>query len=388
MTLLARIRLSQNAQQENDGFYSYTKYDAQGRITEVGQLEGKQDATPLTTNELLEKVDLITFPSQTDYLLTQITRTFYDDQVTNTPTQITPKNLRGRIAAVKVFEDGQTEGSATFYDYDIHGNVEKLVQKLPELEPKTVEYSYDLLSGNVHRVTYQKGETDQFMHRYRYDADNRLEAVFTSSDGYIWDEDARYLYYAHGPMARVELGEYKVQGLDYYYTLQGWIKGVNLQGDHDAEATNNVQKYVSKDAFGYALHYYKTDQTQDYKSIFGNFEWNSTNTTVYKNLYNGNIAAMSTTLKTAGEQTMFYKYDQLNRIKTAVSSQNTYQTGYSYDANGNIISLLRNDYNNATIDNLSYTYNTTQNNRLQSVNDVSGNNEGLESGNHSFPLGL
>ncbi len=76
------------------------------------------------------------------------------------------KNLRGRIAAVKVFEDGQNTGAATFYDYDIHGNVEKLVQSLPELAPKTVEYSYDLLSGNVHRVTYQKGQTDQFMHRY------------------------------------------------------------------------------------------------------------------------------------------------------------------------------------------------------------------------------
>ena len=369
---VARIRLSQNAQQETDEFYSYTKYDKQGRTTEVGQLEKNADGTNPVINELLEKVDLLSFPSQTDYLLTQITRTFYDDQASGTPTQITPKNLRGRIAAVKVFEDGQTEGAATFYDYDIHGNVEKLVQKLPELDPKTVEYSYDLLSGNVHRVTYQKGETDQFMHRYTYDADNRLEAVFTSSDGYIWDEDARYLYYAHGPMARVELGEYKVQGMDYYYTLQGWIKGVNLQGDHDAEATNNVQKYVSKDAFGYALHYYQND----YQSINGNFGWNASSTT---DLFNGNIAAMSTTLKTAGEQTMLYRYDQLNRIKTAVSSQNTYQTGYSYDANGNILSLLRNDHNNATIDNLSYTYNTTQNNRLNKLRDNSNNNTGFTS---------
>ena len=94
---------------------------------------------------------------------------------------------------------------------------------------------------------------------------------------------------------------------------------------------------------------------------------------------------MSTTLKTAGEQTMLYRYDQLNRIKTAVSTQNTYQTGYSYDANGNILSLLRNDHNNNTIDNLSYSYNTNVNNRLNSVNDVSGNNEGLEAnGVHSY----
>ena len=105
---VARIRLSQNAQQKVDQNYSYTKYDAQGRIIEVGQLEKNADGTNPVINELLEKVDLITFPSQTDYLLTQITRTFYDDQATGTPTQIVPKNLRGRIAAVKVFEDGQT----------------------------------------------------------------------------------------------------------------------------------------------------------------------------------------------------------------------------------------------------------------------------------------
>ena len=88
---------------------------------------------------------------------------------------------------------------------------------------------------------------------------------------------------------------------------------------------------------------------------------------------------MSTTLKTAGEQTMLYRYDQLNRIKTAVSTQNTYQTGYSYDANGNILSLLRNDHNNTTIDNLSYTYNTTQNNRLNKLRDNSNNNTGFTS---------
>jgi RHS repeat-associated protein len=76
---------------------------------------------------------------------------------------------------------------------------------------------------------------------------------------------------------------------------------------------------------------------------------------------------------------MLYRYDQLNRIKTAVSSQNTYQTGYSYDANGNIKSLLRNDQSNATIDNLSYTYTTNVNNRLNKLRDNSNNNIGFTS---------
>ena len=180
-------------------------------------------------------------------------------------------------------------------------------------------------------------------------------------------------------LARVELGEYKVQGVDYYYTLQGWIKGVNLQGDHDAEATNNVQKYVSKDAFGYALHYYQND----YQSINGNFGWNASATT---DLFNGNIAAMSTTLKTAGENVMFYKYDQLNRITNSICDYSfgyEYETDYKYDANGNILKLQRYNGTGQNIDDIRYTYNITQNNRLSSVNDVVSGNEGLESGIHS-----
>ncbi|MEZ4827676.1 MAG: hypothetical protein R3C61_15550 [Bacteroidia bacterium] len=40
----------------------------------------------------------------------------------------------------------------------------------------------------------------------------------------IWDQDAKYKYYLHGPLARVELEEDLIQGLDYVYTLQGWMQ--------------------------------------------------------------------------------------------------------------------------------------------------------------------
>lgn len=32
--------------------------------------------------------------------------------------------------------------------------------------------------------------------------------------------------YLHGLMARMELEKNQVQGVDYAYTLQGWLKGV------------------------------------------------------------------------------------------------------------------------------------------------------------------
>jgi hypothetical protein len=43
--VLGRLVVSQNAQQKNDGNYSYTLYDSIGRITEVGQ---KPQSTAMT----------------------------------------------------------------------------------------------------------------------------------------------------------------------------------------------------------------------------------------------------------------------------------------------------------------------------------------------------
>jgi RHS repeat-associated protein len=92
---------------------------------------------------------------------------------------------------------------------------------------KKMAYSYDLISGKVNQVAYQPGRPDQFYHQYTYDAENRLVYVETSSDSLTWEKDARYEYYRHGPLARVVLSHQQVQGIDYAYTLQGWLKGVN-----------------------------------------------------------------------------------------------------------------------------------------------------------------
>jgi RHS repeat-associated protein len=128
-----------------------------------------------------------------------------------------------------------------------------------------MDYEYDLLSGNVHQVSYQAGQWDEFHHRYRYDADNRLLDVRTSRDGRIWERDARYFYYAHGPLARTELGDKQVQGTDHFYTIQGWLKGVNsvrltaaADAGQDAKTTG-LNKPFALDAMGYVLRYHGND---------------------------------------------------------------------------------------------------------------------------------
>ena len=108
-------------------------------------------------------------------------------------------------------------------------------------------------------VHYQDGQEDQFHHKYIYDRDNRLIDVLTSTDGVIWKNDARYFYYDHGPLARMELGDQNAQGIDYAYNIQGWLKGVNstsltpardIGGDALSPGLNST---FAKDAFSYNL---------------------------------------------------------------------------------------------------------------------------------------
>jgi len=154
------------------------------------------------------------------------------------------------------------------------------------------------------------------------------------------------------------------------YTLQGWIKGVN---GHE---------------FSYALGYYEGD----YQSI-----GTSSNlaTPVAGNLYNGNIATMATHTPALGTknpaqawQTQQFVYDQLNRIKesrTTGGHENAYRTGYSYDANGNIVSLSRFDGSGTKqFDQLAYRYENKQSgygrntNKLRWVDDGTSVTEDFE----------
>ncbi|WP_209329151.1 hypothetical protein [Lunatimonas salinarum] len=240
-----------------------------------------------------------------------------------------------------------------------------LLQDLPGIGSKRTEYVYDLVSGNVNQVHYQSGYPDQLIHRYRYDADNRLEEVHTSTDGLVWNRDASYYYYPHGPLARVELGEYNVQGDEPLRKCPvgifrlgpgcrvgsrgrncfGWLKGVNLPyaGDPGDDGLGTFR--TGGDAFAFALGYYEGD----YKPINPNVSvsdgrdnlWDAykdiRGTTAAQGLYNGNISWMSTNLPGLGGnrmQGMVYGYDQLHRIVQARSLSEYGPAGYAARTSG------------------------------------------------------
>ncbi|MRG44747.1 hypothetical protein GFS24_06460 [Chitinophaga sp. SYP-B3965] len=406
---LGRLILSQNAEQldpaqENAEVnrYSYTKYERLGRIEEVGEVLGISEipSTPFLTET--EYGDLMGGTTRQ-----QITRTYYDVR----PMEITETldNLRKRVAASMYWEnDGGDPEQLTYYSYDQLGNVKSLWQKIKDLPVKQMDYNYDLASGKVNKVRYQlAGSNDRFIYGYVYDAENRLVKVengsgFTGNDN--WDiEDAKtqavYKYYPHGWLSRIELGEHAIQGIDYAYTIRGWLKGMNgnyldpsLDMGMDGSDDPGGRATFAADAMAYSLNYFD----EDYSAIStpSPFSLKYAPGAPYdgNQLFNGNIAGTTLALSKLGEGATVgytYAYDQLNRLKHMrqqdVSGSWTprpnpdaspFMENVTYDGNGNILTYERNGsgFNGKPLgmDNLSYTYETVageKTNRLANVVD-------------------
>lgn len=374
---LSRLRFSQNAEQLTRNAYSYMRYDELGRTIESG--ESTQSGVGGTFTLFTENQ---TFPSSST---TDWTKTVYTTAAVGVDYKGEEQQfLRNRVSYVYNDEDVYT-----YYSYDPHGNVQWIIQDIPDFDRFTIAYEYDLLSGNVLQVAYNDDDEtnlDKFYHRYAYDGDNRLIRSETSTDLVIWDVDETNSYNSVGMMHRKITGQDGVQGTDYVNTLQGWLKGINHSSLDQTKdpGQDGLANTVAEDAFGMVLNYYDGDyrRTAGIGTAYTNSDEQHLAGT--HDLYNGNISSWAsripdqttggTNIEHAGDITGFtYRYDELQRIKEAnfntidasnplatwVSSTD-YQTRYSFDANGNITTLKRNAYANAPdgvdMDDMEYDY--------------------------------
>lgn len=433
---VGRQIFSQNSKQRPQGKYSYSIYDAQGRPEESGEIAigctyptdplidfdttyctmgtvtaAHPDYVSNAFNDALFPYEslkaTIRANTRKEVVLTQ-----YDEQTQDLGAIVTYKlkaqeNLRSRVAAIRYFDELEpTPASipdaatfATYYSYDISGNVKNIVYDFPQLIPqrqqyKSIDYDYDLISGKVNMISYNPGFPDQFYQQYDYDADNRITQVNTSNDGLIWNRDAQYQYYKHGPLANLKIGNQKIQSIEYAYTIQGWLKSINgdvLNVAFDmgknglSTATTPMPLWgdmiYARDVVAHALHYF----SGDYSSIGGGAVVQLPHTT--KELHNGNIAQQTTGIAGLGTMQRSYQYDQLQRLKMAAnqtvdnatatlspSPANLYRSSYSYDMDGNIKNLQRWDGTAGAaiqIDNFSYNYQAgNNNNKLLQVSDA------------------
>jgi hypothetical protein len=420
-----RLRFSQTAQQRLDKTFFFTKYDARGRVVETGLYSGGDvrllDAAKESPDETHLKRNLNDglYPSTLAGTLSERTMNVYDrltgplsEQCSTLEPQyrVDERYLRGTLAAA-VRENGDLGNVVSCFGYDPHGVLKTLVQVIPGLDtPKRIDYSYDLISGQVRSIDYQwmpdsttgVRPADEFHHCYEYDDDDRLTGVYTSRDArgpcpsHEWEKDATYRYYQHGPLARLELGSNRVQGIDYAYTIQGWLKGVNRNTldigpklavardiGKDGETLPDGSDPFARDAYGFTLGYFK----DDYKAIkelacrdaagnvtsgcWDDFEADTSGSSFIADapdLFDGNISHSVVANRQfladgKGVLGSAYQYDQLNRLVAArvhssldttnnrwragVSSDGSYNelmldgTKSGYDPNGNIRFLKR-----------------------------------------------
>ncbi len=426
---IGQLRFSQNAAQFKKPVYSYIKYDHLGRPTESGQssLQGSSQA-------FAANVDDDDFPASNN---TDKTISVYNDAVSGlsyiSGETLEQEFLENRVSYSYSDADG-TDASGdeiyTYYSYSPHGMVEWMLQSIPGIDNKYIEYQYDLISGKITQISYNPGKVDQFFHKYVYDSDNRIEKTQSSRDGYLWDTDAQYKYYAYGPLKRLSIGEDKVQGLDYVYTINGWLKAVNhqsLSATYDPGNDGGPDSKFATDAFGYTLGYFegdfkrgidttgdgKLDDFSPFNSEFSDATSNYYSTGInqldwyrdggsqknnYKPLFDGSITNMAYNVKdpsgsmnhTGLAQGFMFNYDELNRLtkasydyssgtgNTATFSQTTtkeYLSTFSYDENGNIDTLSRYASYDKTakavtkMDSLIYNYNASCN-QINHVDDA------------------
>jgi RHS repeat-associated protein len=411
---LGRIVLSQNAI-ERPLTYNYVSYDAIGRVIEIGQLSDVPANLPSCFHCVGCTISYGVLPVLPDTFTrnqselqnfiynstrTQVTHTYYDS-VTYSNIPLVQQNLRKRIASITYEEKNdynvRTYDNALHYNYDIEGHVVSMIIDVPhdsivKQRYKKINYYYDLISGNVNEFIYEQDSIDQFIHNYEYDADERLTEVQTSHDSLFWENDAEYEYYDHGPIAREVLGRRQVQGIDYAYTLNGWLKGANssiakpsydMGHDGDVHDANNT---VARDAYGFTLNYFNGD----YRSIAStNFQATGLPIT---SLYDGNITGATYSIQPLAPKTIgyIYQYDQLNRYRgdsifknpDTINNNWSTRTGIndlkekvSFDENGNILMYLRhgNTMNGGhlAMDSLTYHY-TKGRDQLTQVNDAVG----------------
>ena len=385
---LGRVALSENSRQQTNNQYSYTEYDIIGRIVQVGQLMSTVPATDTITRN---DSSLLAWEASAMPSADQITVTTYDTAAYTILPELSPLNLRNRVTwralynhAADLLSGSDNHATATYYSYDILGNVDTLVQdfKLGSMANngnrfKKLVYNFDLVSEKVDQVNYQHGCADAFYQNYLYDAENRITNVQSSTDSINWDNDAFYSYYAHGPLARTVLGQQQVQGINYAYTLQDWLKAINpapyTSGLFTLRPDSN-SNVVANTAYNLLLDYFNGDYNPISTAGGPDSGVSATLGPDYRALYNGNISSVGARIRGLSNPLLYnYQYDQLNRLIhmdawnrtstpwSAITKVSDFQENVAYDPNGNIQKYKRNGNNTFAgqpigMDSLNYFY--------------------------------
>ena len=267
----------------------------------------------------------------------------------------------------------------TWYNYDGNGNVLWTVKYTAGLGYKTMDYTYDDL-GNVTKSIYQKGTAaETLVHYFEYDKNNRLVSTYTNTTDNATTKvlHAKYSYYLHGPLKRIELGD-KLQGLDYVYGIDGKLKSINNANAAKDPGSDGGSNGFAADVFGMNFEYH----SGDYSNTAIGLPSMQTNITAAN--YNGNINGISWFSRKPSSADVApvmntFAYDAIGQLTenrwgtpnftgSAFVSANEInrEKGLTYDGHGNIKTLQRTASAGTVTNNFTYNYQANTN-KLTSV---------------------
>ncbi len=346
-------------------FY-YTTYFEQVNL--AGDHGYTNDAFPDITSAGCE-VYTVTYYDNYEYIETEYgsTYSFADDEITflYDPAE----NIKGQVAAVKTKILPNSE-IVIGMDYLISVNYYDKYLRLVQTITDNHLGGLDIISNKINftgdiiltKENHDNGtENIAVQTEFEYDNGKRLKKTKHKINDESWVTVSEQKYdelgrvnrkYLHGGSAG------SLQTVNFRYNIRNWLTDIN-------DVAN-----LENDLFAMNLGYPGGTYPQ----------------------YNGNISSMQWKTSMFSANTYNFNYDGANRLTTADNTgTGNYNTNYSYDKNGNILTLNRYGPTvpgggSGSIDVLAYTY---DGNRLKTVNDIPGspphqNNGFSDNGSYSY----
>ena len=307
--------------------WAYYKYDQLNRLTEQGLCTNKV-TTSGTTVHIMNYYDSYSFIG---------TQGFTGSNFSTDTSGYGKGALTGQMVAGI---NGNPVWKA-FY-YDIRGREVKRVESnaMNGYDVTTTSYSFTNKPLTLTHVHTSGSKSLTEVHTYSYDYADRLSKVQHKLDNNTIVTLAEYTYDDLGRMEQKKLGG-TAHSSTYSYNIRSWLTGITGSKFTQTLAYNN--------------------------STAG---------------YNGNITAMGWTAD-GDSHSYTFTYDGLSRLLNATHGAGRFtEKVTSYDKNGNIKGLQRYGQTGAStyglIDNLSYTLNGNQLNRVDDAVNASAYNGGFE----------
>ncbi|SFC82679.1 RHS repeat-associated core domain-containing protein [Parapedobacter composti] len=359
--------LQQDAVQRANSQWSYTKYDAFGRVVETGLFTSGSTRSSLQA-ALDNEAAAALWETRTggDYSNVSYPRSsksirmvnYYDDYTFNgastaglQPSGITrSQRVKSLLTGTRVYRTDGTGPLVTVHYYDDRGRVIQTASEnqLGGTDYVTHTYSFtgELLSSKRDHKSSAAGPLTTVVTSNSYDHVGRLVETRKKVNSHPEIVQSRLSYNEIGQLKQKDLhvsGGSSVQEIAYTYNERGWLTGINNPGS-----------VTDRRRFGLRLDYANRPRT--YNGNIGTAVWNT---------------KVSTGQVQTPEQTYTYDYDALSRLRKASYSAtgrvNHFNEELAYDNMGNIDTLRRTNGGTGWYNHFTYSY---AGNRLESVADA------------------